>query len=278
MAQIWLNGRLVEAADATIPALDRGVLWGYGLFETMRVYGRRVWALDDHLHRLAAGAAAMEIAIPDAAEFARAIDDVLAACELDDAGTRITITRGTGPIDPQSDPDGPPNVIVTAWPLRDYTHLYEDGVALVTIPGGGRPLADLKTTSYAASVAGRLVAKRAGAEDALFVGASGRVLEATGSNLFVVTGGNMITPPLEENVLPGVTRRHVIAVAPRIGLLVREEPLSLSDLFDADEVVLTSSLREVYPVRTIDGRATPRADIAARLRAAYHAAVIERLG
>ena len=277
MPRIWLNGGLVQAADATVPALDRGVLWGQGLFETMRVYGGRVWALDDHLVRLRAGAEAIDVPIPEAEELARAIDAVVSANDLSEAGTRITITRGSGPVDPQADPDASPNVIVTAWHLRDYTELYDKGVALVTIAGGGRPLAGLKTTSYVVSVAGRVIAKRAGAEDALFLGDGGRVLEATGSNLFVVEAGNLITPPLEEGVLPGVTRRHVMTVALRAGFLVREEPVTLSQLFEGDEVVLTSSLREVYRARTVDGREVRRCGVAEKLRAAYHAAVLEVL-
>jgi branched-chain amino acid aminotransferase len=275
--QVWLNGRLVEAADATVPALDRGVLWGQGLFETMRVYDGRVWALDDHLVRLHAGAEVIDVPVPEASEVARAIDEVVAANDLKDAGTRITITRGSGPVDPQADADQPPNVIVTAWPLRDYTELYDKGVALVTIAGGGRPLAGLKTTSYVMSVAGRVIAKRAAADDALFLGESGRVLEATGSNLFVVEGESIITPPLEEGILPGVTRRHLMAVAPRAGFVVREEPVTLSQLFACDEVVLTSSLREVYPARTVDGRDVRRLGVDQKLRAAYHAAVLDAL-
>ncbi|HZP29862.1 MAG TPA: aminotransferase class IV, partial [Acidimicrobiia bacterium] len=205
MSTIWLNGELVDAKTATVPALDRGVLWGQGLFETMRVYDARVWALDDHLERLAAGAEAIDVPIPPGAELAAAIDAVVQDNGVTDAGTRITITKGTGPVDPQSDADGPPNLIVTAWALRDYAALYRDGVALVTIPGGGRPLAGLKTTSYVVSVAGRIVARRANADDALFLGDDGRVLEATGSNLFVVEGRRIVTPPLEDSVLPGVT-------------------------------------------------------------------------
>ena len=277
MERIWLNGELVDAATATVPALDRGVLWGQGLFETMRVYDGKVWALDDHLARLHAGADAIDVPVPPDGGMASAIEDVVAANGLRDAGTRITITRGAGPVDPQADADGRPNVIVTAWRLRDYTALYANGVALVTIPGGGRPLAGLKTTSYVVSVAGRIVAQRASADDALFVGDGGRVLEATGSNLFVVEGRRIVTPPLEDSVLPGVTRRHVIGVAPSIGLSVAEEPLTLARLFEADEVLLTSSLREVYAVRSIDGRAVSRGGVAQELREAYHGAVLEAL-
>jgi branched-subunit amino acid aminotransferase/4-amino-4-deoxychorismate lyase len=227
--------------------------------------------------RLAEGAAAIDVPVPPRTELAAAIDDVVAANGYGEAGTRITITKGTGPVEPHVDADGPPNVIVTAWALPDYTALYRDGVALVTIPGGGRPLAGLKTTSYVVSVAGRILAKRAGAEDALFLGDEGRVLEATGSNLFVVEGRRIVTPPLDESVLPGVTRRHVIDVAPRVGLSVVEEAVTVERLFEADEVLLTSSLREVYRARTVDGRAVARGAVETELRDAYHAAVLEAL-
>jgi branched-chain amino acid aminotransferase len=278
MTRLWLNGSLLDAEGASVPALDRGVLWGQGLFETMRVYRRCVWALRDHIERLAEGAAAIDVEVPPAAELAAAIAEVLDANGLEDAGTRVTITRGTGPVDPHAEPTGSPNVIVTAWPLHDYTALYRDGVALVTIPGGGRPLAALKTTSYVVSVAGRIFAHRAGADDALFLGEDGRVLEATGSNLFAAEGARLVTPPLEDGLLPGVTRRHLIGVAPRAGFTVVEEPLPLSRLHEVDEVVLTSSLREVYPAGSVDGRTLARAGVADALRDAYHAAVLDALG
>jgi len=104
------------------------------------------------------------------------------------------------------------------------------------------------------------------------------VLEATGSNLFAARSGSLATPPLAEGVLPGVTRNHVMRVAGRCGFVVSEEPLMLSELFEADEVVLTSSLREIYPVREIDGRPVKRSGVAERLRGAYRAAVREALG
>lgn len=269
MSVVWLNGSICGADEAKVSALDRGLLWGYGLFETMRAYEGRVWAEDDHYERLCLGAETIDLAVPSLDALSRACADVLAENRLTDAGVRVTITAGAGPADPQSDPDGPPTVLVAAWPLRDYTGLYEKGALLVTIPGGGRPLAGLKTTSYAASVAGRVIARRAEADDALFIGESGLVLEATGSNLFVVNDDRLTTPPLSDAVLPGVTRRHVLRVAGSAGFATFEEHLLIEDLFAADEVLLTSSLREVYPARSIDGREVRRADVAERLRSAY---------
>ncbi len=274
---VWFNGELVAEAEARVSVLDRGVVWGYGLFETLRAYGGRIWASGAHYERLQAGSDALEIPIPSAEVSHAAMLAVLEANGLTDAGVRLTVTGGAGPADPQEEPTEPPNVVVTAWPLRDYSRLYEAGVTLASLPGGGRPLAGLKTTSYAVSVAGRVAARRAGADDALFVGDGEMVMEATGSNLFVVRDGRLVTPPLATGVLPGVTRRAVMDVAPRAGLRAEEAVLRVPDLFAADEVVLTSSLREVYPARSLDGRDLPRASHAEALRSAYREAVFASL-
>lgn len=278
MPDLWLDGRIVPEAEATVSALDRGLVWGWGLFETLRAYGGRVWAVDAHVARLREGAAVLDMEIPSSEALARAMDEVLAANGLRDAGVRITITRGAGPADPHHDPDAAPTTIVTAWRIQDYAHLYENGVALATLAGGGRVLSGVKTTSYGSSVAGRIAARRAGADDALFLGAEGRVLETTGANLFAVYGDRLVTPPVSEGLLPGVTRATVVDVARASGFTVLEEGLRLRDLFRADEVLLTSSLREVYPVRSIDERNVGRGPVAAQLRGAYEATVRTALG
>ncbi len=278
MSVIWLNGELVAAEEARIPALDRGILSGAGLFETLRAYGGRPWALDEHHARLVVGADLIDLDVPSSTELGAAIDATLRANDLKDAGVRFTITGGAGPVDPQADADAPPSVIVTAWPLRDYTQLYDKGASFVTISESGRPLAGVKTTSYAVSVAGRVAAKRAGADDALFLGGHKRVLEATGSNLFIVRGDELLTPTIDDAILPGVTRRHVIHVAGAEGFEVAETTLYMDDLFSADEVVMTSSLREVYPAASVDGSPLKIGGHAARLRAAYHEFVLKSLG
>lgn len=276
MALIWLNGRLVPPEEATISVLDRGLLSGNGLFETLRAYEGEPWAIGDHYERLEGGAPVIGLTLPDEASLAAAMRDTVRANELSDAGVRLTITAGAGPIDPQSDADDGCNVFVIAWPLRDYTQLYADGAVIVTFQEGGRALAHVKSTSYAMSVAGRVYAKRAGADDALFT-LDDRVLEATGSNIFAVSGETLTTPPLGEGILPGVTRRHVIAVAKECGFEVEEAPLLVPELAAADEVVLTSSLREVYPARSIDGVVLKQRGVAEQLREAYRARVLSVL-
>jgi branched-subunit amino acid aminotransferase/4-amino-4-deoxychorismate lyase len=275
MWTVWLNGSLLPANEARIPALDRGVLWGYGLFETLRAYDGRLWAFDEHYARLLEGARLVGIAPPEGDELRHAMVETLEANALVDAGVRATLTAGAGPPEPHADPDGPPNLLVTAWQRPDYSDLYAGGAALVTIEGA-RPLAEVKTTSYAASVVGRVMAERAGADDALFV-VGGNALEATGSNLFCVRGSVLSTPPTSDGLLPGVTRGCVIEVAGECGFTVEERSIELDELFAADEVVLTSSMREVYPVSSVDGRDTKRGDVAETLRAAYHSAVLRSL-
>jgi len=274
MALIWLNGDLVAPEKATISVLDRGLLSGHGLFETLRSYRGAPWAVGDHYERLAAGAEWIDLAVPDEASIDRALRDTIRANDLSDAGVRVTITRGPGPLDPQSEADGASNMFVLAWPLRDYSALHTDGAVIVTFAQGARSLAHVKSTSYAMSVAGRVYAKRAGADDALFTSDDGRVLEATGSNIFAAWGTRLATPPLEEGILPGVTRRHVIEVAQEVGFDVEETALHVADLAGADEVLLTSSLREVYPARSIDGVEMKRSGVSERLRDAYRARVL----
>ena len=273
MPRIWFNGALVASEHATISVLDRGLLSGHGLFETLRAYNGEPWAATDHYVRLAQGAEWIDLPLPSEETVTSALRETLRVNELHDAGVRVTITRGTGPIDPQSEADSDPNMFVLAWQLRDYTALHADGAVIVTFAHGARALAHVKSTSYAMSVAGRVYAKRAGADDALFT-SGGRVLEATGSNLFAAWGDRLVTPPLDEGILPGVTRHHVIEVAREIGFDVDTAPLRVDELETADEVVLTSSLREVYRARSIDGVQMRDADVASRLREAYRRRVL----
>lgn len=275
---VWFNGALVDAGQARLSALDRGVIWGAGLFETLRVYRGHLWAFDEHYTRLQAGAAVLDLAIPAPGAVRDAMLAVTEAEGLVDAGTRLTVTGGAGPPDPHADATEPPNALVTAWPLRDYSRFYEHGADVIVLRGGGRSLPQVKTISYAASLAGRVAARRAGADDAVFVTADDEVLETTGSNLFAVFGDDLVTAPVAEGVLPGVTRQAVCQVAPSLGLAVREEPLWLDDVYSADEVLLTSSLREVYPVATLEGRELARSGHAGRLRQAFREHVRERLG
>lgn len=276
MANVWLNGALIDEDEAKIPALDRGVLNGWGVFETLRAYSGKLWAFDEHYDRLNAGSAFLDIKLIDKETLRSATTELLKAEGLSDAGVRFTVTAGSGPTDAHSDPTGDPNVLISAWPLRDYTKMWRDGVSLVSVREWGRAMPGVKSISYAPSVAGRIAAAKAGADDALFVGRDDEVFEASGSNLMAVFGERLATP-IVDGVLPGVTRKLALELAEEIGLKTKEVLLRLDDLFEADEVLLTSSLREVYSVREIDGRRLSRGMIATRLRGALRARVRENL-
>ncbi|HVE91595.1 MAG TPA: aminotransferase class IV [Actinomycetota bacterium] len=278
MATVWLNGKLLDESDAWIPALDRGVLWGYGLFETLRAYSARLWAFNEHHARMQRGAESLDIPIPTADVVAQAMQQVIEANNLADCGVRVTVTRGTGPVDPNGEVAESGSTLVTAWPIGDYSRLYEDGAALITLPGWCRSMPDVKSTSYAVSVAGRTAASRAGADDAVFVDSGGRVLEATASNLMAIRDGCLVTPPLDSGVLPGVTRQALLDVAQAEGLRTREEDLIIGSLQSSEEVILTSTLREVYPVSAIDGTPLRRGPMAERLRRSLREEILSRLG
>src|SRR5688500_2482501 len=136
MSLLCFIASVVAEDSAWVPALDRGVIWGQGLFETFRAYGGRPWAVEAHLARLRTGAQLLDIPLPDDEVLVGAMDAAIAANGLSDCGTRITVTRGRGSVDPHEEPDGEPNVLVTAWPLRDYSGFYTRGASLVTQPGG----------------------------------------------------------------------------------------------------------------------------------------------
>lgn len=272
---VWLNGRLTPIADASVSALDRGMTWGWGLFETMRAYERRIWGLEAHFERMAQGAQILDLEIPPLGVWRSATQELFEANGLTDAGVRVTVTGGQGAVDPHEVVATEPTRLITAWPVADMTALYADGVSLVTVDWG-RPLPTVKSTSYAPSVAGRIAAKRAGADDALFVDGD-RVLETTGSNLFAVNGRTLATPPVVGKILEGVTRRTLIDAASDAGWNIQERDVTVSDLAEADEVILSASVREIYRVRRMNNSVLGNVGAAPELHATYRAWVTARL-
>ena len=266
---VWLNGEIVPAAGTHVSAFDRGLQLGDGIFETLRVRAGRPTELGEHLARLAAGAAALEIALARGteAEIEGGIARLLAAEGLDgpegDASVRITLTRGTvtgrGLLPP--DPTGAPTVLVQAWPIAPPSpELLARGLAVITSRvrrDPESPLAGIKTTSRADHVLARLEARRADADDALFLTIDGFLSEATSANLFLVRVRDgrveLATPDLSCAILAGTTRSWIIAWAPTVGLTPLEGWLTSRDLAEADEAFLSSSVAGVVPVTSFDG-------------------------
>jgi branched-chain amino acid aminotransferase len=265
---IWIDGRLAPADGPHLSAFDRGFQLGDAVFETLRARAGRATELAEHLARLRASADGLAITLPATAEadIAAGIADLLRAEDLagrdGDAAIRITASRGAffgRGLLPPSDAEPTPTVVVQAWPVTPAPigHL-EHGIRLVTSAvrrDPSSPLGRLKTTSRADHVYARLEAKRAGADDALFLTVDGHLSEATSANLFLVSGTVLKTPSLACGILAGTTRDWILGWASRVGLEPAETLLLPADLAAADEAFLSSSVAGILPVTGVDGRA-----------------------
>ena len=247
---VWINGALASADVARVSPFDHGLLVGDGVFETLRVYGGVPFAWRRHMERLAHSAAGLGLDVPDADDLRSAADEVLAANGLREARLRVTVTGGPSPLGSERGDEGP-TVIVAAnvarrWPATER-------VVTVPWPRNERgATAGLKTISYAENVRALARAHEQGATEALFLNTVGDVCEATGSNVFVVDGGRLRTPPAASGCLLGVTRALVIELCRELDIVVDTSPLAPSSLHRADEAFLTSSTREIQPISHID--------------------------
>ena len=260
-ALVWVDGRRVDVSRPVVSALDRGFTLADGLFETMRVYRGTVFRLERHLERFAAGAAVLDIAIPD-----RVRDTIAAAAvavrEIGwrDAVLRLTLTRGIGPRGLAPHAGSMSTTVLTAHALAPLAPLAARTLRVLTAAARRNEFAataGLKTLAYVESVVALAHARAAGADDAIFLDTAGHLSEASASNLFIVTGSTLRTPPRDCGVLPGITRAAVLEVAGAIGLTAREEVLLPADLAGAGEAFLTSSIRELAPIESVDGRSLP---------------------
>ena len=250
--KVWLDGALVDSASACVSVTDHGLTVGDGVFETLKTYGGRPFAVRRHLERLAASAAGMGLVAPPPGELRTALEAVVSANGLGDAALRITLTGGPGPLGSARGDAGPTVVIapgvLSPWPAAT-------GVAVVPWPRNERgALSGLKTTSYGENVVALAWARDRGAGEALFANLAGNLCEGTGTNVVVALGGRLVTPPLSSGCLAGVTRALVVEACD-----VVEEDVPLPDLAHAEEAFLTSTTREVQAIDAIDGRRLPSA-------------------
>jgi branched-chain amino acid aminotransferase len=249
---VWLNGSLVDPAEAMVSAFDHGFTVGDGVFETLKVIGGRPFATGRHIERLHRSAQGLGLNVPLTERSLRAvIDEVVAAAQLDLARLRVTLTAGVTPLGPgRGEPA--PTLIVAAAPLVPW----ERETSAVTVPwprNEHSAIAGVKTTSYAENVVALAEAHKVGASEAILPNIAGNLCEGTGTNVFAVIGGELVTPPLLAGCLAGVTRALVLELVPEAD----EENVPMAALAEADEVLLTSTTRDVQPVRLLDGRPLP---------------------
>jgi branched-chain amino acid aminotransferase len=254
---VWVDGALVPEHEARISPFDHGLLTGDGVFETLRVYRGEPYCWRRHYDRLARSAQGMGLAIPPGPALRRAALDVIEANRFTDARLRITVTGGPAPLGSDRG-RATPTLILAASELGPPAPAPPVAVAMVPWPRNERgALAGLKTISYGENVRALAVAKEAGAGEAIFANTRGELCEGTGTNVFVVTGGVLRTPPESSGCLLGVTRALILDLAGRLHIAAEEVTLPLSAVATADEAFISSSTREVQGISAVDGHPLP---------------------
>jgi branched-chain amino acid aminotransferase len=277
-----LNGSLVPAAEARLPLLDHAVLYGDGLFETLRVYGGRFFRLEAHLERLQASSGQLRLSLPWSADsLVGALRDTVRANGIGDGVVRLTVTRGEGPPVPDPARCGKPSFFVTSRPgPPPGEEAFEKGVSACL--AGSHPrtfVPGVKSLSYLPFQQARVEARRRGFDDGLLA-VGGDVVEGSTGNLFVVREGRLETPDLLSGCLPGITRAAVMELARAAGIPVVERSVSVTDLPACEELFLTSSVAELVPVARWEGRTVGDGSpgpLTRRLRRDYGALVLREL-
>lgn len=253
-----IDGRIVPEADARIPVLDRGFLFGDSIYEVVKTCGGTPFGWAEHWARLGMSARALRMTLDlDERTIARRVATTLAAADHGDSYVRLIVTRGTGSA-PNIDlgfAKGPPCWIVMVRPLPDMSGKTSTLCIVDRLRNDRRALDPAtKSGNYLNNVLALAEARERGATDCLMLNGDGNVTEASTSNVFARIDDVWCTPPLEDGILAGVTRSLLLAFLPQVGERVHERHLAAADLRRADEVFLSSSLRDVAPVTHLDGR------------------------
>jgi branched-chain amino acid aminotransferase len=279
-----IGGAIGAPEELRISALDRGFLYGDSVYEVVRTYEGAPFALPEHLDRLAGSAGRLGIRLPPRGELEREVRRTLDAAGHDEAYCRIVVTRGTGPITLDPTTAGEPLTVILVKPYEPFPDwTYERGVrvAIPQIRRTSRASLDpaIKSGNYLNSVLALGEARAAGCDDALMLDAEGDVAEATSSNVFVAAEDAVATPALEVGLLAGVTRGLLVDLMRQNGIRCAERAITVAEVTGADEVMLTSTLREVQPVVEVAGRRIGDGvpgPLARRLRALFHDYAVAR--
>ena len=258
---VLLDGRPMSPETAKVSVFDRGFLYGDSVFEALRTYGGRPFALDRHLARLAESASRVFIELPVSLEqIGREVESAIVGAGNAESYVRLTVTRGVGEamgLDPGLSRHALRVVIVT--PLKSPPpETYREGVSVISHRTervtDHSAASGAKVGNYLMAVLANREARLAGAAEALIVDGRGCVVEGATSNVFVVAkDGALVTPPESDGILLGITRQAVLDVAGELGIAVRFESLPLDAVTGAAEVFFSSSIRELVPVVSVDG-------------------------
>ncbi len=257
---VLLGGRLLEPQEAVVSVFDRGFLYGDSVYETLRTYARKPFLWDRHLRRLRTSAGGIHLDLKRSdSQLAEDVEKVIAASPPGERYLRVMVTRGTGEMGLDLGLSNEPLHLILSLPHRPLPEgAYREGVKGVVAQRRRTPTEALqpqwKTGNYLNNMLALQEAREKGAFDALMLNAAGELAEGTTSNVFLVKNGHLLTPDLASGILPGVTREVVLQVAREEGIPLAENRVTLADLEAADELFLTSTLKEIVPMTWMDGR------------------------
>ncbi|MCE5311538.1 MAG: aminodeoxychorismate lyase [Nitrospiraceae bacterium] len=255
--KVYFGNGIVPEHEAVVSVFDHGLLYGDGIYETMRAYDGAVFMVKEHLLRLERSASLIRLSLPKTlAQIEAAINETLDANSLKNAYIRLTVTRGKGPIGLDPDLCAEPSFIIIANPFRNYPEsYYSDGVRLMisSLRRNHRLALDprIKSLNFLNNVLAKIDSKESDAYETLMLNTDGFIAEGTISNIFFIKDDALCTPSVECGILDGITRKLVIELAEQNSIKVREGKFLPEDLFSASEAFITNTTMEVMPVSSI---------------------------
>lgn len=274
----WLNGRVLPIDEANVSVLDHGLLYGDGVFEGIRFYNGHAFRLAAHLKRLADSAAAINLVIPfQPDELDAAVRETIDAFGQPEGYLRLVVTRGIGRLGLDPSSCRHPSVFLIADQLALVPRAVRQRGARVIVAATRRISVDaldprIKSLNYLNHILARMEATRADADEAILLNTAGHVTEGSADNVFIVRNGALLTPPVTDGALEGITRGAVLELAEQLDMPANETTLGAYDLYTADECFLTGTGAELIPVRDIDGRTLKQCPgpVFEKIQAAFH--------
>ncbi|WP_116127975.1 aminotransferase class IV [Lewinella sp. IMCC34183] len=250
LATVYLNGEYLPAEQARLHVSDLSILRGYGVFDYFRIVDGHPRFVDDHLHRFRNSADGLHLPLPlDDAGLRGVITELVARNDMDAGGIRCVLTGGYA--DDGYTPASPNLLVLPYGFTPPAEHYYEEGCAAMLHPYE-RQLPRVKSIDYIEGIRIQPLLRERGAQYPLYVDRSGNVRESDRSNFFIVAGGTLVTPV--DDVLLGVTRKHLLALATKLGIPVEERPVPTDELLAADEAIICSSIKGPMPIGRVDGQ------------------------
>lgn len=268
---IFLNGQFVPEERAVVSVLDRGFLYGDGLFETLRIFNGKPAFWNQHLERLERGAEFLKIKIPFAPETLRGfVDELIAKNKMPDALLRLTLSRGVGPRGYSPKGARSPTFVMSLHPAPslDASPRWKLITSSHRLPAN-EALAQFKTCNKLPQILARAEADAAGADEALLLNTDGFVVEGASSNLFWIESETICTPPLMSGILPGVTRAVVLEICRSLNLKAREARITTKDLHNTDGIFLSLSSFGIVEAKSLDDESCRESPLPAKIAHAY---------